>query len=127
MSEPLSNESFQIQRHSGIPVVVPSAELETMSDAVIEQAAQMVLAQLRADPPSILIIDLGRVGFFGTVLISFLLKCHLLLKKQNPDSELVLAGCSERVREILRQTNLDTLWALYDSRTEAVDMLGGSD
>ena len=41
--------------------------------------------------------------------------------------ELVLAGVSDRVRELLRLTSLDTLWALYATREEAVDSLGGSD
>ena len=41
--------------------------------------------------------------------------------------ELVLAGVSDRVRELLRLTSLDTLWALYATRAEALEALGGSD
>jgi anti-sigma B factor antagonist len=48
-----------------------------------------------------------------------------LVKKQG--NELVLAGVSDRIRELLRLTSLDTLWALYASRAEALAMLGGSD
>jgi hypothetical protein len=40
---------------------------------------------------------------------------------------MVLAGVSKRIRELLRLTNLDTLWAIYDSRAEALDSLGGYD
>jgi len=66
--------------------------------------------RLKQGPPNGLIVDLSQVNFFGSVFISFLLRCHLLVKKQG--AELVLAGVSDRVRELLRLTSLDTLWAL---------------
>jgi len=34
---------------------------------------------------------------------------------------------NDRIRELLRLTNLDTLWAIYDTRQQALDALGGSD
>ena len=40
-------------------------------------------------------------------------------------SEIVLAGPSEPARELLHLLDLETLWAIYDSRTEAVDALSG--
>jgi len=125
IASPSRNESFQIERRGDIAVITPSPEVENMAENLIEQAAQMVLAPLKAKPPSGLIVDLSKVNFFGSVFISFLLRCHLLVKKQG--AELVLAGVSDRVRELLRLTSLDTLWALYATREEAVDSLGGSD
>lgn len=118
-------ESFQIERRGDVAVITPSAEIEHMQENLIEQAAQIVLAPLRAKPPGGLIVDLGRVNYFGSVFISFLLRCHLLVKKQG--SELVLTGVSEKARELLRVMSLDTLWAIYDNRDEALAALGGSD
>ena len=65
------------------------------------------------------------MNYFGSVFISFLLRCHLLVKKQG--SELILTGVSDKARELLRVMSLDTLWAIYDSREEALASLGGSD
>src|SRR5688572_25794248 len=122
---PARTDSFQIERRGDVAVITPSPEVENMPETLIEQAAQFVLAPLRENPPSGLIVDLSRVNFFGSVFISFLLRCHLLIKKQG--AELVLAGVSNRVRELLRLTSLDTLWALYASKAEALEALGGSD
>jgi anti-anti-sigma factor len=122
---PAGGESFQIERRADIAVITPTPELESMPENLIEQAAQMVLAPLKENPPNGLIVDLSRVNFFGSVFISFLLRCHLLVKKQG--AELVLAGVSDRVRELLRMTSLDTLWALYATRAEALEALGGAD
>jgi anti-sigma B factor antagonist len=81
---------------------------------------------MKDDPPSGVIFDLSQVSYFGSLFITFLLRCHLLLKKQG-EGEVVLAGVSDRIRELLRMTNLDTLWALYDTPAEALDAIGGSD
>jgi anti-anti-sigma factor len=70
-------------------------------------------------------VDLEGVRYFGSAFITFLLRCHLLVKKRG--SELVLAGVNPRIRELLRTTALDTLWALYESRQEAIEALSGSD
>ena len=119
------SQSFRVERHGDIAVIIPSPEVESMPENLIQQAAQMVLAPLRADPPAGLVIDLSQVRFFGSVFISFLLRCHMLVKKHG--SEVVLAGASERIRELLHLTALDTLWALYSTRAEALEALAGSD
>jgi anti-sigma B factor antagonist len=125
MTETAQSESFKVERHGDIAVIVPAPEVESMSENLIQQAAEMVLAPLRNDPPAGLVIDLSQVRFFGSVFISFLLKCHMLVKKHG--SELVLAGASDRIRELLHLTALDTLWAVYSSRAEAMAALAGSD
>jgi anti-sigma B factor antagonist len=125
MPESTQSQSFQVQRHGEIAVVIPSPEVESMHEVLIEQAAKMVVNSLKEDPPAGIVIDLSKVSYFGSVFLSFLLRCHTLAKKHG--SEIVLAGCSERTRELLHLTSLDTLWALYNTRAEALNALGGSD
>src|SRR2546425_7585511 len=121
MTPETSQKSFRVERHGDIAIVIPSPEVESMHENLIQQAAQMVLAPLRADPPAGLVIDLSQVRFFGSVFISFLLRCHMLVKKHG--SEVVLAGASDRIKELLHLTALDTLWALYDTRAQALEVL----
>ena len=121
----MANEYFQIKRHGDMAVIIPSPEVEHLPDTVVNTAAQMVLAPLKSDPPTHLIIDLTGVRYFGSAFITFLLRCHLPVKQQG--GELVLAGVNPRIRELLKTTALDTLWALYSTRREAMDALGGSD
>lgn len=120
-----TSQSFRVERHGDIAVIIPSPEVESMEESLIQQAAQMVLAPLKADPPAGLIIDLSRVNYFGSVFLSFLLRCHKLAKERG--SDIVLAGTSDRTRELLRLTALDTLWAIYGTREEAMAVLAGSD
>src|SRR5262245_26908864 len=121
----LANEFFQVKRHSANAVSGASPQIEHLPETLLQPAAQMVLAPLKEDPPNQIIIDLSEVGYFGSAFITFLLRCHLMVK--NRGSELVLAGVNRDIRELLRTTALDTLWALYDSSSEAMEALGGSD
>jgi anti-sigma B factor antagonist len=116
---------LSFRRHGEVAVVSVSAAIEDLPSSAIETAAQVVLSPLKANPPSNVIVDLCKVQFFTSEFISFLLRCHVIVKKHH--GELVLAGVSDRVRELLRQTALDTLWAIYDNRAQALATLGGAD
>jgi anti-anti-sigma factor len=124
-TEAMRNESFQVERTGDIAVITPSPEVESMNEGLIQQAAQMVIDTLKEDPPAGIVIDLSQVSYFGSVFLSFLLRCHKRAKQQG--SEIVLAGASDRTRELLHLTALDTLWALYKTRAEAIEALAGSD
>lgn len=124
-SPSLANEYFQLKRQGDLAIIVPSPEVEHLPESLIKPAADMLLAPLRSDPPSNLIVDLEGVRYFGSSFIQFLLRCHEIAKQKG--SELVLAGVNERIRELLTMTQLDTIWALYDTRAEATDALGGAD
>jgi anti-anti-sigma regulatory factor len=119
------DQSFQIERHGEIALVIPSPKVEEMHETMISQAATLVVNSLKEDPPAGIVIDLSKVHYFGSVFVSFLLRCHMLAKKQG--SELVLAGSTEPALELLKLLDLQTLWAIYDSRQEALEALGGSD
>ena len=120
---PDATQSIRIERHGDIAVIIPSPEVEKLPENLMEQAAQLVLSPLRANPPAGLIFDLSHVDYVGSVFLSFLLRCHKRVKEQG--SEVVVAGASQRARELLHMTALDTLWALYDTRAEAVEALSG--
>src|SRR5437868_5624654 len=117
------DQSFRIERHGEIAVVVPSAKVEEMHETLIEQAARLVIQSLREDPPSGIVIDLSQVNYFGSVFVSFLLRCHSLARKNA--SEIVLADPSDAARELMQLLDLETLWAIYDNRRDAIEALSG--
>jgi anti-anti-sigma factor len=114
-------ESFQIKWQDNCVVVIPAANVEAMRWDLIEPAATIILEPLRAQNVPMVIFDLSQVGYFGSVFLALLLRCHKLVKSRG--GELVLCGPSAMARELLRVTSLDTLWAIYDSREEALTAL----
>ena len=121
----LANEYFQVKYHGEIALVIPSPEVEQLPESLMQPAASMLLAPLKKEPPSHVVVDLTGVRYFGSAFITFLLRLHLISKQRG--SELILAGVNSRIRELLKTTALDTIWALYETRQEALDTLVGSD
>ena len=118
-------DQFRVERHGEIAVVFPSPKVEEMHDALMDQAAKMVLASMREDPPAGIVIDLSQLRYFGSVFVNFLLRCYMYAKKQG--TEFVLAGASPESRELFKVLGFESLWALYGSRKEAIEALSSSD
>jgi anti-sigma B factor antagonist len=115
-------DDFELEWHGDAVVVTPASNVENMSWDVVENAADLVLAPLAKQKVPLVVIDLSQVSYFGSVFLALLLRCHKLVRQKG--GELVLCGASKLARELLQITNLDTLWAIYDSREEALEAVG---
>ena len=119
---PPERDDFELEWHGDAVVVVPASNVESMSWDVVEQAAVLVLQPLSRQKVPLVVFDLGQVSYFGSVFLALLLRCHKLVRQKG--GELVLCGASKLARELLQITNLDTLWAIYDTREEALEAVG---
>ncbi len=115
-------EDFELEWHGDAVVVIPASDVESMSWDVVEHAADLVLAPLHRQKVPLVVVDLSQVTYFGSVFLALLLRCHKLVRQKG--GELVLCGASRLARELLQITNLDTLWAIYDTRDEALEAVG---
>ena len=117
------DESFQLEWHGNAIVIIPAANVESMRWDLIEQAAELVMAPLREIEVPIVIFDISDVSYFGSVFLALMLRCYKFVKTRGGD--FVLCGASKMACELLRVTALDTLWAMYDTREEALEALAG--
>lgn len=115
------NSIFQVEWHGEAVVVVPARDVEKMRWDLIEEAADVVLGPLKGSQVPLVIFDLSDIKYVGSVFLSLLLLGHKLVKGWG--GEIVICGASPMARELLRVTALDTLWAIYDSRQQALSAL----
>lgn len=116
------SDDFRLEWHEGTVVIIPASNVEHMSWDLIEQAAQIVMAPIQDNEIPMVVFDLSEVTYFGSVFLALLLRCHKFVKSRG--GELVLSGASQMASELLRITALDTLWAIYGSREEALAAIG---
>lgn len=117
----IANEDFRLEWHGGTVVFIPAPDVEAMRWDLIEQAAEVLMEPLREQEVPMVVCDLSEVSYFGSVFLALLLRCHKYVKPRG--GEMVLCGASKMARELLRVTALDTIWAIYDSREEALEAL----
>ena len=116
------HDDFRLEFHGNAVVITPADNIEDMRWDLIEQAAEIVMEPLGAMSVPLVAFDLSRVGYFGSVFLALLLRCHKFVKSRG--GEMVLCGATVTARELLRVTALDTIWAIYDTREEALEALG---
>ena len=117
------NETFQLNWHDNTVVITPASDIENLKWDLIDQVAEIVMAPMRKHEVPMVVFDLSEVTYFGSVFLALLLRCHKLVRVRG--GELCLCGASDTASELLRITALDTLWAIYDSRNEAITALAG--
>jgi len=117
MSE--SSEDFRLEWHVNTVLITPASNVESMRWDLIEQAAEIVMEPIRKQEVPMVVFDLSDVSYFGSVFLALLLRCHKLVKSRG--GELVLSGASKMASELLRVTALDTLWAIYDTKEQALE------
>ena len=115
-------DDFQLSWHGNTVVIRPAGSIESMQWDLIENAAEIVMEPLRNQEVPMVVVDLSDVNYFGSVFLALLLRCHKYVKSKG--GELVLCGASKMANELLRLTNLDTIWAIYDDQDSALAALG---
>lgn len=116
-------DAFQFVWHDNVLVIAIAGNVESVRWDLIEQAAEIIMQPLMEQEVPMVVFDLTDVNYFGSVFLQLLLRCHTVIKRHG--GELVLAGVSPGAAELLRVTALDTLWAIYDTRDEAIEALDG--
>jgi anti-sigma B factor antagonist len=123
LNMPSASDDFRLEWHGNTVIITPSPSIEQMPWDLTEQAADIVMEPLKSSPSPMAVIDLSEVEFFGSAFLALLLRCHTAVKSRG--GELVLSGPSKTARDLLKLTALDTLWAIYETRAEAIEAVDG--
>jgi len=116
-----SPDLFTIERHGGLTLVIASPALETLDASFEHQMTQLLLNALRDAPEPLVVFDLVRVDFFGSMFVAVLLRCWKHITSRG--GTMVLSGASTQVKQLLHVTSLDMIWPLYPDRRSAMDSL----
>jgi len=115
------DEAFRIERVGDVWVVIPSSRVESLQWELIEEASELLVGPICNLEGPQLIVDLRDVDYFGSVFLSLLLRVERCVRRSA--GSMAVCGASPRARELLRITNLDTIWPIYDDRAEALAAL----
>lgn len=116
-----TGDAFTFERHGDLTIITATEAIERIDFGLEEQVADMILKPLRRQENPLIVFDLSRVDNFGSMFLALLIRCWRLALSQG--GSMALSGVTERTRELLRVTALDTVWPIYDTKREAVDAL----
>jgi anti-sigma B factor antagonist len=116
-----SPDAFTIERHGEVTLVSANPALERLDASMEEQVADVLMDPLRGQDGPLVVFDLTRVDYFGSMFLTVLLRCWKLTTARG--GMMVLAGVSNHAKELLRLTSLDMIWPIYPTRREALEAL----
>jgi anti-sigma B factor antagonist len=121
MTNSQTQDAFIIERRGELTVVSATPALESIAIGLEDQAAELIFDPIRRDAEPLIIFDLSKVDYFGSVFLGVLLRCWKLVQAKG--GTMALAGVSVRATELLHLTSLDFVWPIYADRREAVEAL----
>ena len=116
-----SDEAFTLERHGDLTVITATRALERIEFGLEEHVADTILRPLRRQENPLIVFDLSQVDNFGSMFLALLIRCWKLALSQG--GTMALSGVTDRTRELLRVTALDTVWPIYESKREAMEAL----
>ncbi|MDG3002945.1 STAS domain-containing protein [Paludisphaera mucosa] len=117
----MTDEAFTIERHGDVTVITATPALEKLSFRLEEQAAELILEPIKRQDDPLIVFDLSRVNYFGSMFLALLIRTWKLASANG--GSMALSGVTPRTRELLRVTSLDIVWPIYDTRNEAIAAL----
>ena len=118
-----ASDVFRVEHSGGTLIISPVGDISSLTADMLNEAAEMMTELIENHESPMLVIDLSGVASCSSVFMSFLLRCHKSIK--NRGGEMVLSGAGKMLLELLSLTRLDTVWAVYQTRAEALDAVDG--
>jgi anti-anti-sigma factor len=109
---------FSVERDGASLIVVPLRDLGSLSEFEIEEELKDLLGAVDAADAKQVIVDFDRVPYFGSTMISVLIKLWKTSRARG--GRLALCNLSPREVEVLRVMKMERLWPSYGSRQETL-------
>jgi anti-anti-sigma factor len=103
-------------------VITPSKDLRELAFEQIEADAEHALQLLDGIHVKNVVVDFCQTDYYGSTALSFFVK--LWKRVCEIDGGMAFCHLSAHEREILGITKLDTLWAICETREEALRCVG---
>jgi anti-anti-sigma factor len=109
---------FEVARQGRTLILIPQTDLSELDYQEIEAGARHILRLLGNSTIRHVVLDFHKTDYYGSTALGFFVK--LLKRVRELGGRMALCGLSDHGREILKVTNLDSLWPICASREEAL-------
>lgn len=99
-------------------ILIPQTSISSLARGDVGTELAEVLEQIRRQRVRHVVIDLGKVDYFGSLMLAMM---HALYKSVCTNGgTVVLCNVSDVGREVLHASRFDTLWTICPSRSDAL-------
>jgi anti-anti-sigma factor len=110
---------FEVDLEGDTLVVTPCRNLRELDFHEIEEETETVVNLLRRGPARNVVVDLHRTDYCGSTALGSFAQLWQVVKVRK--GCMAFCNVSDHEKEILQITNLDHLWPICSSRSEALE------
>lgn len=110
---------FELECREDTLIITPTGDLSEFQFREMTEQAKQVFEQLESSQTiQNVVVDFQRTDYFGSTALGLFVQ--LWLKVCRRGGRMALCNLSEREREILQITHLDSMWPICDSLEQAL-------
>ena len=113
-----NNAMLNVEQVGDTIVITPSRNLSELAFEQIEEDAEQAWKLLDGGQAKNAVWDFCHTDYYGSTALSYFVK--FWKKIRIGGGKMAFCNLSEHEREILQITSLDTLWAIFETREEAL-------
>jgi anti-sigma B factor antagonist len=114
----MTDTSLGIEQVGPVTVATIGGQSVAIHEGDVHHISEFLLALADDEAIGQLVIDLSATTFFTSSFLAVVTSVHSRMIARG--ARLALCSLKPDCREVVRVTRLDTLWAVYDTRAEAV-------
>ncbi len=108
----------RVIHQEGVTVVLTGTSYTGLQLDALDALGKVLLAEADKTTPPRFVIDMSETTFISSSFIETLVRAWKRIK--NRHGTMALCGVQPLCQEVLRVAHLDTIWPIYDTRSEAV-------
>ncbi len=110
--------TFEISHQNGITILTPVADTLSYRDIDVQREGQEIINHLKSNDVQVLIVDMSRANYFGSLMIGIINSYGQTVKQRN--GQMFLCGASDEMLAVLKIMKLDSLWPHFPKRADAL-------
>ncbi len=119
----MKDSIFEFEHADDILILVPNLDLRELEFDALEAGVMEVFDQLEAAARKDVILDFYRTDYYGSTALAFFVKFWKRVKAAG--GEMIFCNVSPHELEVLELTKLNLLWAICETRDDAIKKLQG--
>lgn len=114
----MSNLVYRVEKEGDVTILILMLDNVTMHE---NEELKKTFADLLDKGAKNIILDLSETFFISSIVVASLV--FMVKRAKEAGGDLVLCGIKDKVEEVLRVTNLDKVFNIFDNKQEAINQL----
>ncbi|MBC8288961.1 MAG: STAS domain-containing protein [Planctomycetes bacterium] len=114
----MTHSDIEVLEQDGVMIAVLGIEYDNLNEDQLSAASDLLLTLAKSNEPARLLLDLSRTRFFGSGMLGVIFRVWNRVSTRG--GSLAMCCAHGVVADVLKVTNVERLWNLYETQEDAL-------